>query len=105
MWAESGLQERRAGARVKPEQAPQGTTGRGLGRSRGPQVDRKEEYDLETITQTSDGTELCFLSILTTGQRVQIIDSNCYSPLAVEQRNVRYKKGWENIAVDLTETI
>ncbi len=41
------------------------------------------------------------------GQLVQIIDNNLYSPLAVEQRIVRssYKKGFENIAVDLTETV
>ena len=38
--AVSGLREGRAGVRVKPEQAPQGATGRGLGWSRGPQVDR-----------------------------------------------------------------
>ena len=39
MRAVCGLRERRAGARVKPEQAPQCATGCGLGRSRGPQVD------------------------------------------------------------------
>jgi hypothetical protein len=36
----SGLWERRAGAHVKPHQAPQGATGR-LEWSRGPRVDRK----------------------------------------------------------------
>ena len=45
--AVSGLRERRAGVRVKPEQAPQGATGRGLGRSRGPQVDRRRSTILE----------------------------------------------------------
>ena len=46
-----GLRERRAGACIEPEQAPQGTTGRGLGRSRGPRVDRRSG----TITERSRG--------------------------------------------------
>ena len=46
--AVSGLRERWVGVRVKPEQAPQGATGRGLGcRSRGPQVDRRRSTILE----------------------------------------------------------
>ncbi len=46
-----GLRERRAGACIEPEQAPQGTTGRGLGKSRGPRVDRMSS----TITERSRG--------------------------------------------------
>ncbi len=46
-----------------------------------------------------------FVSIVTAGQQIQVIDCNCYCPLAVEQRIVRYKKGSKNIAVDQTETI
>ena len=45
--AVSGLWERRAGVRIKPEQAPQGASGRGLGWSRGPQVDRRRSTILE----------------------------------------------------------
>ena len=40
------LRERRAGARAKPEQVPQGDPGRGLGRRRGPHVDRRSKYKL-----------------------------------------------------------
>jgi hypothetical protein len=43
-----------------------------------------------------------FLSIVTTGQRVQIIDCLLYDPLAVEQRIRCYKKGFGNTAVDQT---
>jgi hypothetical protein len=46
-----------------------------------------------------------FLSIVpqVNGYRSSIV--NRYGPLAVEQRNVRSEKVYENIAVDLTETI
>ena len=47
----SGAAGRRAGVRVEPEQAPQGATGRGLGWSRGPQVDRRRS----TISEQSRG--------------------------------------------------
>ena len=40
--------------------------------------------------------------MVTAGQRVQIITiSNRYGPLAIEQRIRRYKKGFQNTAVDL----
>jgi hypothetical protein len=45
--AVSGLRERRAGARVKPRQEPH----RGLGRSRGPHVDRRSG----TVSERSRG--------------------------------------------------
>ncbi len=70
----SGLWERRAGARVKLEQALQGATGRGLRGSRassGPE----EEYYPGTITPTLDMAELTvFILIVTAGQPVRIIN-------------------------------
>ena len=43
----AGRSTRRRLLRVKPEQAPHGATGRGLGWSRGPQVDRRRSTILE----------------------------------------------------------
>jgi len=63
-----GLRERRAGACIEPEQAPQGTTGRGLGRSRGPRVDRRSG----TIMELSRGRR-------TRRSNCHALNSNCRS--------------------------
>jgi hypothetical protein len=56
----SGLRELRAGASAKPEQAPQGATGRGLGRSCGPQVDWKSGYWNRSRGRRNGGVTVIF---------------------------------------------
>ena len=91
----SGLRERRAGVRVKPEQAPQGATGRGLGWSRGPQVDRRRSTILEQSCgrQTGGatvGSYMCHRS------RISITNCNrCQIRSLLSIGFGRYKKGFE----------
>jgi hypothetical protein len=69
--AVSGLWERRAGARVKPEQVPQGATGQGLRRSRGPE----EQVQFRgPITPTSDMAELTVSSLIVVSPHTSSID-------------------------------
>ena len=67
--AVSGLRERRAGVRVKPEQAPQGATGRGLGWIRWPQVDRRRSTISEQSRGRRTGGVSVNLSIVTSRSR------------------------------------
>ncbi len=58
----------------------------------GPQVDRRRSTILDhRDADVGQGGADRFFSIVTTGQRAQIFDSNRHSPLAIEQRIVRYE--------------
>ena len=70
------LRERRAGVRVKPEQAPQGATGRGLGWScAGTSSGPEEEYDLGGRVSPCDGRNNFHLWIVT-ALSLQVTTSN-----------------------------
>jgi len=89
--AVSGLRERRAGACIEPEQAPQGATGRGLGRSRGPQVDRRSctirSYHAD-VRRSYRHFEYC------PQVTESVIDCNRHDLISSSSfRSCRYKKG------------
>ena len=71
--AVSGLRERRATVlvHVKQEQAPQGATGRGLGWSRGPQVDRRRSTILEQSCGRRTGGATVGLCITAVWSRIR----------------------------------
>ena len=79
------LRERWVGVRVKPEQAPQGATGRGLGWSRGPQVDRRRS----TISEQSCGRRTggaIVSSYMCHRSRISITNCNRPNTIAAQHR-------------------